>query len=483
MSRRTLERVTVGFICLAVALRLYGLDRLPGINGDETWLAVQVQQMLRGQPFALRTPTHMFINPLLVASEAALLSVLPPSGWTLRLPVALWGIAGVALFAWLTQRLWRDRQQTLLATALFACAPLAVAYGHCAWDPSFLLVVAPLVWLPALRLADASAAGAKWKMVIPDTLLLALGTVACLWVHLTSALMLAVLAIAVWRLRSPSRRVTIGLLAIGLGLALGLALVAGLGTPALALMAERPLRFLSQPAAAVHLFALPGLLLAGGRAFGFFAGMPEAPLVWTTAALATLGLGALAWRLRTSDLASDRLLAWSWLLLPLPWWIAAGLLMPQSPGRERYVVWILVPAVLLVARGLKDAPRLLLAVAATSALLSGAWLYAVDQQLWPSSTHRAFRTGPVEPKIALAKRILELSPPGQPLRIAVADWWLEHPLRYLLPPDAAIGGDLPDPQWRVVWSSAPNQPDGAGQSYPETLYDARDRPILSLIRP
>jgi hypothetical protein len=465
-----LQRLALVLLAVAIALRLYGLDRLPGINGDETWLAVQVQHLLRGQPFLLRTPTRMFINPLLVASEAGLLTALPPSGWTLRLPVALWGIAGLALFAWLAQRLWQNRQQTLLAAALLACAPLAVAYGHCAWDPSFLLVVAPLVWLPALRLVDQRAN----RM---DVALLTVGTLACLWVHLTSGLMLAVLAIGAWRLYSPSRRVTMGLLAIGLGLALGLALVAGLGTPALSLLAERPLRFLSQPPAALHLFALPGLLLTGGRAFGFFAGMPETPLVWSVAALATLGLGGLAWRLRTSEVASDRLLAWSWLLLPLPWWLAAGLLLPQSPGRERYVVWILVPAVLLVTRGLKDAPRLLLAVAATSALLSGAWLYAVDQQLWPETTHRAFRTGPIEPKIALAKRIVQLSPPGQPLRIAVADWWLEHPLRYLLPPDAEIGPDVAAPQWRVVWASQ------SSQTYPETLYDAQDRPILSLVRP
>ena len=463
-------RIAFGLLLLGVALRLYGLDRLPGINGDETWLAVQVQHLMRGEPFALRTPTHMFVNPLLVASEAALLSVASPSGWTLRLPVALWGLLGLGLFAWLAWRLWRDRQQALLATALLACAPVAVAYGHCAWDPSFLFVVAPLVWLPALRLADQRANRT-------DIALLVLGATACLWVHLTSALMLAVLGLGAWRAHSPSRRVTLGLLTAAGSLAVGLALVAGLGTPALSLLAERPLRFLTQPTAALHLFALPGLLLTGGRAFGFFAGMPETPAVWAVAALATLGLGAMAWRLRLSERASDRLLAWGWLLLPLPWWLAAGLLLPQAPGRERYVVWLLVPAILLLARGLREAPRLLLLVACVFALLSGAWLYAVDQQLWPETTHRAFRTGPVEPKVALAARIRALTPPGEPARIAVDDWWLEHPLRYLLPPDAAIGVDLPHPHWRVVWASR------SGQSYPETLYDRHDRPILSLVRP
>ena len=470
LDARAIRRLTWLLLLASVGLRLYGLDRLPGINGDEAWLAVQVQHLLRGDPYTLRTPTHMFINPLLVATEAGLLSVLPPSGWTLRLPTALWGLVGLGLFGWLTWRLLADRTMALLAVALLACAPLAVAYGHVSWDPSFLFVVAPLVWLPALRLADARANRV-------DIALLAFGVAACLWVHLTAVLLLAMLALGAWRLRSPSRQVTWGLLVLGVLALLALAVIGRLGTSTLSILVERPLIFLSRPVLLLQLFAVPGLLLTGGRAFGYFAGMPETWPVWTVAVLATLGLGGLAWRLRNAPLASDRLLAWSWLLLPLPWWIAAGVLVPQSPSRERYVVWLLVPSVLLLVRGLRDAPRVLLGVAAVSAVLSATWLYAVDNQLWPETTHRAFRTAAVEPKIAIAARIRQLAVPGQPLRIAVADWWLEHPLRYLLPPDAQIGIGLENPQFALVWS------DVAGKTFPETLYDRHDRPILSLVRP
>lgn len=465
-----IQRLTGLLLAVAVVLRLYGLDRLPGINGDEAWLAIQVQHFLRGEAFLWRTPTQMFINPLLAASEAGLLTVASPSGWTLRLPIALWGLVGLALFAWLAWRLWRDATLALLATALLACAPLAVAYGHCAWDPSFLFVVAPLVWLPALRLVDARSNRTDW-------VLLALGVVLSLWVHLTASLMLAVLALGLWRVKTPSRRVTWGLVALG-GLAvLALVVVGGLGGPALSLLAERPLRFLSRPAEATRLFAVPGLLLTGGRAFGYFAGMPETWQVWTVAVAATLGVTGLAWRLRVSELASDRLLAWSWLLMPLPWWVAAGLLAPQNLSRERYVVWVLIPAVLLLVRGLRAAPGVLASVAAVFALLSGLWLYSVDQQLWPDTVHRAFRTGAVEPKVAVALRLRALAPPGQPLRVAVPDWWLEHPLRYLLPPDAVVGIGLANPQFTVVWAAA------AGKTYPETVYDRRDQPILSVVAP
>ena len=470
LSRDPVTRLAWALLLVAVAVRLYGLDRLPGINGDETWLAVQVQHLLRGEAFALRTPTRMFINPLLVASEAALLTVLPPSGWTLRLPVALWGLAGLALLGWRSWRLWRDRTQALLATTLLACAPLAVAYGHCAWDPSFLFVVAPLVVLPALRLADARANRV-------DIALLLFGVVACLWVHLTAALLLAVLALGIWRLRNPSPWLMVGLAPLALGLALGLAQITGHGAQSWWLLADRDLRFLTQPQGALHLFALPGLLVTGGRAFSFFVGMPETPLVWLVAASATCGLFALAWRLRRSDLPSDRLLAWSWLFLPLPWWLASGLLMPQAPGRERYVVWVLIPAVLLLVRGLREAPRLVLAVGATSAVLSVAWLAAVDRQPWPTTTHVAFRTGVQEPKVAVAGQIRARAKPGEPLRVAVADWWLEHPLRYLLPADSQIGIGLSHPQFRVVWANE------APSSAIETLYDRDGRAILSLVAP
>ncbi len=457
-------------VLVAVVLRFYGLDRLPGINGDEAWLALQVQHLLRGEHVSLRTPTHMFINPLLVATEAGILKLLPPSGWTLRLPIAIWGVLGLGAFATLGWRLWRDRLLVALATALFAAAPIAVAYCHCAWDPSFLLVVAPLVWLPALRLADQPSSRLDWTLLV-------IGAVACLWVHLTSVLMLAVLALGLWRLNPPTRRVTWIWLGLGLAAVVALAWIGGLGTQALSLLVERPLRFATRPESTIQLLALPGLLATGGRAFGFFAGMPETWLVWAVAASAMLGLTGLAWRLRRSELASDRLLAWSWLLLPLPWWVAAGLLVPQAVGRERYVVWLMVPIVLLLVRGLQAAPRLLLSVALASVVLSGVWLYAVEQQLWPETMHRAFRTGAREPKVAVAERIRELAVPGQPLRVAVTDWWLEHPLRYLLPSDAQVGVGLDHPQFSVVWSAS------AGKTFPETLSDRHGRPILSLLRP
>ncbi|HKO93900.1 MAG TPA: hypothetical protein VJU61_22255, partial [Polyangiaceae bacterium] len=49
----------------AVALRLYGLDHLPGINADEAVFPVHASEWMGGVPLAeLRTGTNLPMNPL-----------------------------------------------------------------------------------------------------------------------------------------------------------------------------------------------------------------------------------------------------------------------------------------------------------------------------------------------------------------------------------------------------------------------------------
>ena len=453
----------------SVVLRFWALDRLPGMSGDEAWLAVQAQHLLRGEPFTLRTPTHMFINPLLFATDLVVHALWPPSGWALRLPVALWGLFGVGLFAALAWRSWRDRERVLAATALYAALPLGVAYSRFAWDPSFLLVVAPVVWFQAQRLADGQRARR-------EITLFALGAVGCLWIHMTTAVMLVALGLGAWHVAGYSLR---RMLALGLGVglvALLLARIAGLGWHAATLFIERPVRFVSSPLAALHLFSVPGLMLTGARALSQFGGLPESPVVVAVGAVATAAIALLAWRLRTSALASDRVLAATLLFLPLPWWLASGLFVPQDPGRERYVLWLLVPLVLAIVRGRWSRPRWILGLAVLASVVSAGWLGALTQQPWPDTVFRSMRTAAAEPKVALAARIQSAAQPGTPLRVATADWWLEHPLRYLLPADAIIGRDVAAPQFLVEWGDCGARPDG------ELFVDARARPLFCLFR-
>lgn len=52
----TPRRLALGAIVLAgVALRVIGLDRWPGINGDEAWYGVNAQLLLEGQRPFFRT--------------------------------------------------------------------------------------------------------------------------------------------------------------------------------------------------------------------------------------------------------------------------------------------------------------------------------------------------------------------------------------------------------------------------------------------
>ncbi len=452
-------------LAFAVALtRFCALDRLPGINADETWLAVQAQHLLRGEPFSLRTPTHMFVNPMLFLTDLAVFAMLPPSGWSLRAAVAAWSLVGVSLWAWQHFRTFANRELALLTALLYAALPLHVLYARCAWDPSFQFVTMPLLWFPAWRLASG-------RRLRGDRALLVLAALASLWVHLTTVLALALLGWAAWR-HAPRRPMWMWLPLVG-GLALALAVLQATHADATLLgnLVERPLRTLARPTELLALLLLPAQMLDGVRAAHTFAGMPEAPWTWLPALALTAVLARAAWRATQLPEGGDRLLGRALVWLPLPWLVASGVLAPVPAGRERYVVWLLVPILLLLTRtALATQRRLVVAVLACVALTAG--VLALDAcQTFADTQHRALRTGDPEPKIALAAALTTANH-GAPLRVEVADWWLQFPLQFLLPPGSVVATRLPDAAVHVWWAQAADVPtpgdarvvpDGAGR--------------------
>ena len=49
---------------VAVWFRVWNLDHVPGINGDEAWYGVQAMSWLRGEAVSWTTPTGNPLNPL-----------------------------------------------------------------------------------------------------------------------------------------------------------------------------------------------------------------------------------------------------------------------------------------------------------------------------------------------------------------------------------------------------------------------------------
>lgn len=470
-ARRWLWLLAALGLAIAV-LRLWELGRLPGINGDEAWLAVEAKHLVYGQPFALRTPTHMFISPLLFGSEALLLTVLEPSGVVLRLPIALWSLAALGLWYALYNKVYGDRLEAALTALLLGALPLQWAYGRLAWDPGFLIPAMVLFVLPLLRwLNDRTQRRALWLALA--------GTVLLVWTHLTAAVAVATLAAGIWLLEPrPLRQ----------WLLAGAALAGLLGAVWLAgrqhqidtyYLIDLPLERLHQPWETLRMMAAPGQMLTGVRAFSYLGGMPETTLTWWLASAVTLMLGAMAWQLRKAMLPADRAVGLTWLVLPLPWWLTSGLLGQGELSKERYVVWTLPLAVLLVVRWLRAHSLpwrgVTLALVGVGVLQTAALVVCLDQTPWPNDQHRTFWTGVDEPKVLAAQQIMAAALPGEQIRVEVSDWWLEHPLRYLLPEGSAVGVRVEPARFAVRWPVAGPPATGC-----QRLADAAGRPLLDV---
>src|SRR4029078_1069712 len=80
---RLFDGMVVTLLLIAIALRVIGLDHIPGINGDEAWTPVLIRDFLTGAgpwPWLtnsnrIQTPTYSGL--VLIAELIAL-----PSGWT-----------------------------------------------------------------------------------------------------------------------------------------------------------------------------------------------------------------------------------------------------------------------------------------------------------------------------------------------------------------------------------------------------------------
>ena len=108
-------------------------------------------------------------------------------------------------------------------------------------------------------------------------------------------------------------------------------------------------------------------------------------------------------------------------------------------------------AVLLTATGASLPARRrqgLTACAMATALLAGTFLYYVLPLWTGADSHRAFRTGPVEPKLAAFEWIQQAASSDEPVTVVAEDWWCYQPLHYL-----AAGRD----NWQVLaaegWSA------------------------------
>jgi len=430
------RRVDVALLCglgavaaAAIGMRIWGLDHVPGINGDEAWYGVQMLELRDGRA-AWTTPRGNPLNPFFSAPIFLMHLVFEPDFWILRVPALLSGIALIPLTFVLVRRV-TDEPTGVFAALLAAILPINLAYSRHGWDPSQSTLVALIALFCAAR--------RHWWG-------LAASLLAAVIVHPTNVFVIPVVASVALAASLGRRdangsgpwRSVVALAAAAVPVLCFVLVVSRGGSRAFTGVVER----LADGAAWAQFVVLFSRLFSGITAYEYFAGDPG----WR----ATLAHDAGFWCLslpvvalavwRTTALRDWRSLSWlagTAAALLVFFTIAGPSFM--EPHRERYALWLVTPSTIgfaVCCRALITGPRAYrwaLGVGLLVALLalgSFAHHYLADQIRTGGRSALTFRTASVEPKAQALDLVTADGGSNPRAQILAESWWLYWPLRY-----------------------------------------------------
>ena len=148
-------------IAFGLIFRFLDLDHIPGITGDDSWLAIQIKQMFAGEDFTFITPTHRLVSPLHILLCIPFYILPTTSLWLLKMPTLISGLAVVPLVYFLFRKtLAKDTLAVLLI--LVSTLPISILYSRSLGEMSQLVLAMPVVlyflmnkriWLGLLAMA------------------------------------------------------------------------------------------------------------------------------------------------------------------------------------------------------------------------------------------------------------------------------------------------------------------------------------------
>ncbi|HET9888321.1 MAG TPA: hypothetical protein VFR10_12515 [bacterium] len=424
-------------IALGCAFRLVALDRIPGINGDEAWFGVNVQQRVAHRAAFERTPSGLPLDPFHTIPLEFVTRVAPPSFWALRFPAAFWNVLAL-LLAYPLLAAPLGRVAALLATLFIAVSPAAIAYSRISWEPSetvffslLILAFAARGWLeaalftfacsllahptniflfPVLLGAFAGAASARSKWIGPAAILAFAGVAA-------AALYLGKFVLD--QESDVARGITLAhpseIWVRAVDPELWWATIRGVVRLLTGITTGRSIAG-AVPSGIERGIEVAGFLLVGFRVAIAFLFLPDE----SKRSFVGLTLGFLV------SIAAFHLFAG-----------------PRAIGtpHERYALVFVVPACILIAvpvEGIRHTHWRIAALVTTSwialSIFSFVAGYAVPLFRDGGNAHVTYRTGKVEPKKAAFVFIGSELQPGETAALSADSWWIYWPLRYLTAP-------------------------------------------------
>ena len=431
ISRRA--TVWAGAVTIGVLARTVEIGRWPGLNGDEAWYGVNVQEFLSGGMPFLRTPPGNLLSPLHSGVLLMLSTVFDASVALLRMPEILFGVLAV-ITAYPLLRAPLGKGTALVAAVLFALSPTAVAYARIGWDPSgtplitLLAIGAALHDRPLITLLVAILA-----LLVHPTNVFAFPVVAAAW---------APHGIARYRGLSAARRRK-----VAQALAAGVLVAVPVGAWGVFQIAANPGTPLPSVGMAIERVLSPSLwlthawgataLVSGGTPLHYIAG--PLPGLLEAIATASVVIGFVACVAMPEHWRADHHAAWLIAGVALSFAAFHIVAVPAAfhPGFERYALFLLTPTLLIVAVGLDALARKWPAAGTVATIATAAAMLAVTAGGYfqpfvrqGGASDQTFRTGAVEPKLAALRFIEHDSENTRAVRIVADDWWLYWSLRY-----------------------------------------------------
>jgi len=417
-------------VAAAVAMRVYGIGRIPGILGDEGWYGVQIQRHLAGAGGAWRTPTGNVPGVIQYGSLALLNTLFPPSALLLRIPALLSSLAAMAV-AYIIARRYFGATAGMAALVLMACFPVNISYARLGWDPSHtqLLVLFAVFAAVANRRLLSSLCFAFALANHPAAVFAA--------PFLTLAFFGFDVRLHLWRIAAVRTAAFAGLLVLAILLSLALSPGAshyvGVSTS---------LARLVDPSAWFQFARLFGRLLSGETVYDFIAGQTFGPLQTEIDIIVLLLLTAM---LIAGLMALRRQPHWPTAAFVAGWLISVFLLFAVAgnwvlrPSLERFSIALIPPTALALAalfgrwfpgdRGRGYFQALMASLALP--LLAGFWLFYLQP----------LERGEGRPGSGLWTGLPALNKPaldtitarngGVQARVIAEDSWIYWPVTYL----------------------------------------------------
>lgn len=439
----------VALLAVAVWLRVWRLDNMPGVNGDEAQYGVNALQWLRGEPVPLRTNTGNPLNVFFFVPQVLVHAVAPPSFALLRSVAAASGIAALVL-NWILARRLLGTRFAVISTLLLAVLPVNIAYSRFAWDACQSLGATLLLLYGSLGTVVEPERKGRWFA------LAVLSGAAAVLIHPTNVFVLPVVALAVaflqreqlvslWNRSVPKRfRITamalLMLAMIGAGVAIRM--IGNFGSGGLPTLTEGGtfVRNYERLFTGVTVYRfIPGSQyggLSGGYGPAVDLGLYDVAGMLIMALAVAIALATAGERTATSD----RFLLLAWATTTVGFFLIAG---PRAiePHWERYGIVLVAPATLVLARLSERALDLrpLTERLAKGVFLGFAWLmlagfyvnYFAFLEQTGGRSHLAFRTAAVEPKRRALEFIEAQAADDAEIWVIAPSWWSYWPLAYL----------------------------------------------------